>query len=849
MISLYDIMEASNGQPFGEPAAHIFTDFCFDSRKAGDGQLFVTLKTDRGDTHQYIREAVERGVLGVLCTRPPDFDADGISVVIVRDTEAALMAWSHFVLGKLGTKVIAVTGSSGKSAAVEAISRVLATRYQVHTGANELSGPLSVPAALAKLTPEHKFLVLELGTTQPGEMAQMVQASKPEVAVITHIGHAHTDRFSSLEQIIEEKSALVKYLSPTDIAVLNYDDDYVLEMASDCRAHVMTVGMDRFGADLMAYNVVVGLTKTGFDLRHGSERFVGRWTPWLGKHLLYSVLSALAVGLHYSVPLEDALKAITDLSPLPGRMNPLIGQNNSLVIDDSYSANPESTLAALDWLQAVAEEGNRVVFVMGDMDNLGEYSQQGHRSVGQRAAEFAQLIITAGTDAALVGRAALDQGMERKQVRMAYSTQDVVAAFKTDYLLRDHDIVLVKGGVASRMELVVQELLRDEQDHALLPRPGLTAETTSLVQPTRPTWVEVDMDALAANVRGIKNIIGSDVALMAVVKADAYGHGAVAVSRTALLNGAEYLAVASMNEALELRDVGIEAPMLVLSYAPTYYTRQAIRLNIALTLYDLDLARAYERIARDMGEKLRVHVKIDTGMGRLGILPEDAMPFFRHLAVMNHLDVEGLYTHFSVAGEDPDYTEEQVKLFKDVIKPLRAGGFNFKYIHAANSAGMLASVDNHFSMVRVGLAMYGLSPSETVALPPDFKPVLTWKTVIAQVRTLPAGHPVGYGNTYRTRGEERIAVIPVGYGDGFRRSPENWGEVLVHGQLAPVVGRVSMEKASINVTHIPDVAIGDEVVLLGRQGDAQITADDIASRLGTINYEVVTNILPRVPRH
>jgi alanine racemase len=304
-----------------------------------------------------------------------------------------------------------------------------------------------------------------------------------------------------------------------------------------------------------------------------------------------------------------------------------------------------------------------------------------------------------------------------------------------------------------------------------------------------------------------------------------------------------------MNEALELRDAGIEAPVLVLSHTPTFYVRQAIRLNIALTLYDLDLARAYERIARDMGEKLRVHVKIDTGMGRLGILPEDTMPFFRYLAVMNHLDVEGLYTHFSVADTDPDYTEEQVKTFKGVIKPLRAGGFDFKYIHAANSAGMLTSADNHFNMVRVGLAMYGLSPSETITVPPEFTPVLTWKTIIAQVRLLPAGHPIGYGNTYRTRGEERIAVIPVGYSDGFRRSPENWGEVLVHGQFAPVVGRVSMEKTSINVTHIPDVAIGDEVVLLGRQGDVQITADDIASRLGTINYEVVTNILPRVPRH
>jgi alanine racemase len=336
---------------------------------------------------------------------------------------------------------------------------------------------------------------------------------------------------------------------------------------------------------------------------------------------------------------------------------------------------------------------------------------------------------------------------------------------------------------------------------------------------------------------------------MAVVKADAYGHGAIAVSRTAMLNGAEYLAVASMNEALELRDAGIEAPILVMGYTPTYFVRQAIQLHIALTLYDLDLARAYDRIARDIGEKLRVHVKIDTGMGRLGVLPEDAMPFFRHLAVLHHLEIEGLFTHFSMAAEDQDYTKEQVKIFKGVIKPLRAGGVNLKYTHAANSAATLTSKDHHFSMVRVGLALYGLSPSESVPVPPEFRPVMSWKTVIAQVKSLPAGHPVGYGNTYLTRGEEVIAIIPVGYADGFRRSPEHWGEVLVHGQFAPVVGRVSMDKTAINVTNIPEVAIGDEVVLLGRQGDAQITADDIANQLGTINYEIVTTILPRVPRH
>jgi Alr-MurF fusion protein len=346
----------------------------------------------------------------------------------------------------------------------------------------------------------------------------------------------------------------------------------------------------------------------------------------------------------------------------------------------------------------------------------------------------------------------------------------------------------------------------------------------------------------------LKEMVGEKVALMAVVKADAYGHGAVAASRTALANGAQYLAVASVSEALTLREAGIRAPILVLSYTSSYNVLQAIRQDITVTVYDLELAQDYDQFAREVGGRLRVHVKIDTGMGRLGVMPEDAVSFFRHMTTLRYLDVEGIFTHFSMADEDPAYTAEQIKTFKNVLSPLRAAGFNFKYIHAANSAAILAAKDSWFDLVRAGVAMYGLSPSDTVPVPENFQPVMSWKTVIAQVKTLPPGSPVGYGQTYHTRGEERIAVIPVGYADGFRRKPQNWQQVLVRGQFAPVVGRVSMEKTTINVTHIPDVTIGDEVVLLGKQGENQITAEEVARWLGTNNYEVVCNVLARIPR-
>lgn len=847
MISLYDLLEAANGQLFGEPAAQLFTAFCLDSRLAEDNHLYVTRKTDQGDTHPYIREAVVRGARGVLCTEPPHFDTDGLTVIIVKDTETALMNWARFVLKKLGARVIGVTGSSGKSVTAEAINQVLSTRFRVHTQPQSENGRLRIPLALASLKAEHNMVVMELGASQPGDMSEMVETLQPEVGVVTHVGYAYTSAFDTLEQIAHEEGTLVEFLPVSGLAVLNYDDDLVRKMAARTRARVMTVGTADFGADLMAYNILVGVNKTGFDLRYGGDRYVGRWTPLLGKHHLYSALAALAVGLHYNIELDDGLKALTGMNPLPGRMNPLPGKNGALLIDDTYDATPESTLAALDWLKAIGEANTRRIFIMGDMGDLGAYSQRGHRMIGQRAAEVADFIVTEGGDASLVGRAALDQGMDRRKVVMSYSAQDAVAVFTERYALTANDVVLIKGGKSARMEVVTQALLQDERDRKALVRQG-TAWQSIAAHPMRTTWVEIDKNALAKNTRLIKERIGPNVALMAVVKADAYGHGAVAASITALSNGAELLGVASLNEALELRDAGIDAPILVMSYTPVYAVRQAIRNKITLSLYDLDLARAYNQAAREVGSKLNVHVKIDTGMGRLGVLADEAVAFFRHLTNLRHLELEGIYTHFAMADEDSDYTAQQLRNFKNVINPVRASGFTFKYIHAANSAAALTNKDTYFNLVRVGIALYGLSPSDTVRVPPEFKPVMTWKTVIAQVKTLPPGSPVGYGGTYVTQGQERIAVIPVGYAYGFRRAPHNWGRVLVHGQFAPVVGRVAMEKTMINVTHIPNTAIGDEVVLLGKQGEAEITAEEIAASLQTNNYEVVCSVMARIPR-
>ncbi|MYD08472.1 MAG: alanine racemase [Chloroflexi bacterium] len=363
-----------------------------------------------------------------------------------------------------------------------------------------------------------------------------------------------------------------------------------------------------------------------------------------------------------------------------------------------------------------------------------------------------------------------------------------------------------------------------------------------------PSQVSIDLDAVAANVRSIKALVGDTVSLMAVVKANAYGHGAPQVARVAMENGADLLAVACLEEALELRRAGIGAPILTLSFVPADAVASAIALDLTVAIFDLEQARRYQSAASGIGGALSAHLKIDTGMGRLGVLPGDALALCQQVAELPAISLEGIYTHFSSADASSRFTAEQLSRFCDSLAQLEHQGFRFKHVHAANSAALLTEPASRFNLVRPGLSIYGLNPLGAGQGPAWLKPAMSWKTTIAQVKTLPAGSFVGYGNTYRTRGSETIALLPVGYADGLRRAPRRWREVLARGRRAPVIGRISMEKTAINVSHIPGARAGDEVVLLGKQGDDMISAEEIARWIGSINYEVVTSIAPRLPR-
>ncbi|MCY4525861.1 MAG: alanine racemase [Anaerolineaceae bacterium] len=373
-----------------------------------------------------------------------------------------------------------------------------------------------------------------------------------------------------------------------------------------------------------------------------------------------------------------------------------------------------------------------------------------------------------------------------------------------------------------------------------LPSAELPAGTT--------TWLEIDQAAIGHNVRLLRGLTGPQTRLMAVIKADAYGHGARATARSVLAAGAAALGVASLAEALELRDAGITAPILVLSFVPPAALPTALNHDLTLTIFDAAQARACDRQARKAGRRLKAHVKLDSGMGRMGALVADAPSFQQQLAEMPWLRLEGCYTHFAQADEDIDWTKEQLERFLAAVNAMRRRGTRFPTLHSANSAATLTLPDSHLGLVRPGIALYGLSPSDGAPLPPGFRPALAWKTQIIQLKDLPAGHSVGYGRTWTATCATRMAVLPVGYEHGFRREPHEPRSVLLRGQVAPVIGRISMEKTAVDVSAIPQAQVGDEVVLLGRQGKACLSAEMLAARFGSNNYEVVTGLSARMPR-
>ncbi|MDD3164270.1 MAG: alanine racemase [Oscillospiraceae bacterium] len=371
----------------------------------------------------------------------------------------------------------------------------------------------------------------------------------------------------------------------------------------------------------------------------------------------------------------------------------------------------------------------------------------------------------------------------------------------------------------------------------------------------RRTWVEVSLDNLEHNYHMLRGMLPEQCKFLGIVKADAYGHGAVAVGRKLERLGADYLAVSEMEEAVQLRRGGITVPVLILGYTPPEFAGAMAKYNFTQEINSLEYAQALSCALQGTGLTLKAHIKLDTGMSRLGFFAYDrpeTLDEIVSISKLPQLDLEGVFAHFSVADSrkeaDVAYTRLQFQRFMDTLDALQARGVTFRIRHHANSAAILQYPEFALDMVRAGIACYGIFPSGDLRGCADLRPTFSLLSSIAQIKSFPAGIPVSYDRIYTTPSPRSIAVLPVGYADGFLRRLSVGTTVLLHGRRVPVVGRICMDLCMIDVTDVPEAAVGDTVTILGTDGDETVRCYELAERVGTIPYEIICGISKRVPR-
>ncbi len=366
---------------------------------------------------------------------------------------------------------------------------------------------------------------------------------------------------------------------------------------------------------------------------------------------------------------------------------------------------------------------------------------------------------------------------------------------------------------------------------------------------SRPAWIEIDLSALEDNYNFIRSKIKEETKIAAVVKANAYGHGAVKVAKKLDQLGAEYFCVGSPDEGIELRNAGIKKPILVLAEVLETQFADILNGDLIQTAASLESLIALNKAAEEAGKIISVHLKIDTGMGRIGFLLKDLPKIYKKAKSLKNIKVEGVLSHLARADEeDKKFSYNQLQKFNSALEKIKNAGFKLPLLHIANSAAVIDLKETSLDLVRPGIMLYGLLPSNDLNKEADLKALLSFKTKVVQLRKLPAASTVSYGSTYKTEKDEKLAVLPIGYKDGYPRLLSNKGEVLIKGKRAPIRGRVCMGQTIVSVDHIADVEIGDEVVLIGKQGGEEISAAEIADLTGTINYEIVCNLSERLEK-
>ena len=820
--ALADLLE---GELQGRPAEASPRAVAIDSRRVLPGDLFFALSGRRRDGHAFVEAAEAAGASVVVVRRswagergaPPP--GPGSARLLVDDPLTALQRLAAWYRRRHIQRVVAITGSNGKTVVKSALTALLAGRYRVAASPGSWNSQVGVPLAVLTAPPGTELGVFEAGISAPGEMERLEAILTPDFGVLVNIGLAHLAGFGSRAVTAREKMKLFRGIGPEGWLIAP-PDPLVSALPLSCRRlHPGSQAPRLLGQRPHDDGLLLEL-----DLGAGPVQVPVRTRS---APLVEDLMIALTAALQLGVSPADLLEVLRDYSFGPTRMETWRTPEGITIVNDTASDDPISVQAALDTVAASPGSGRRL-FVFGGMGELGASEAREHAFIGQLAAErgFSELLL-------LPHPARSQTAAAWDRLRPAHPALTVAGATTLRDCIRDlarpGDTVLFKGAAS--------------QD--------LSRAARSIWESMAPRRLLVDLDAIRDNVSRFRSLCGPDVAILAVLKAWAYGTELARLATALQDSGIDWIGVSAADEGAAVRRAGVQRPVLVM-LMDIEELDKAVRWRLTPVVYSLAFARALVAGLQAMGAQLDVHLELDTGMGRVGVGPDEALAAARLLRDSGVTRLTGLMTHLASADDpaaDAD-TQAQLQRFDAAVAAIRAEHTGELLVHAAATSGAVRFPEARHDMVRIGLGLYGLHPSPAIEAAIELELAVAFVSRLVQVHEFVRGQRIGYNGTYQvSAARQRIGIVAAGYNDGVPWTFGQGGEVMMQGQRLRVLGRVSMDSMAIDLDPVPAAAVGDEVLIFGAHEGQVLRPEEAARQAGTIPYELLVRVdSRRVPR-
>ncbi len=779
----------------------------FDSRQVffANTSLFFAIQTKRQDGHNYMQQTYQKGVRNFIVSKQLNAHFADANIILVDDAQKALQSLASFHRQQFSLPVIGITGSNGKTIVKEWLYQFLQDDYNIVRSPKSYNSQIGVPVSIWQINSEHTFGIFEAGISQADEMENLAAIIKPTIGVLTNNGEAHNEGFASLQQKLEEKLKLFKNV------------DVVIAREGFLESDQQTFSWGKAGSnDLQIINIEKEVYKSVVQCVYKNEE-ISFTLPFIDEASIENCITCICVLFYLNYHKQKIQERLLLLHAVDMRLQLKPGINHCTIINDSYSADLTSLNIALHFL-AQQKSGQQKIAILSDFVETGKSNVDLYKAIADALSQNGiQKLVAVGEKSVLFLPQFLPAEIDFQSFK---TTEEYIQNFRTSFFSNAN--MLVKGARRFGFERIVQLL------------------ETKIHQ----TVLEINLHAIAHNLKEYQKILPQHTKVMAMVKAFAYGSGGAEIAGILQFNNVDYLGVAYADEGTELRRSGISVPIMVLNTDESSFST-LVEHNLQPVIFSFQLLHQFEQFLKDQGlNSYPVHLEIETGMNRLGFQLSEIDALALHLKQSAFIKAESVFSHLA-ASEDAtqdEFTNKQAELLQQAVHQL-SNVISYPFLtHVANSAAIIRHPHLQMDMVRLGIGLYGV---DIVATKLSLLPVATLRSTIAQIKKLKVGQTVSYNRQGVVKKDSVIATVRIGYADGYSRRLSNGaGKMWVNGKLVPVIGTVCMDMTMIDVSGVPGVKEGDEVIVFGKQ----LSVQQIAEWAGTIPYEIMTSISQRVKR-